>query len=371
MITCENEIQRVLKALNFQRPAPWPRISGFEKYFSKISTDDSFLPLIYFLGRKNEAWLTWPAKVRGALNIEAKKEAILELHRRNEFIKVSNAFRENKIPFLIFKGTALSYTIYPQPGLRPHCDTDVWIHAKHKKNASNILEKLGYLSENTSTGEQISYQIPYCRIDSLGYQHVIDLHWELSNVAIFSQVLPFEEAFKNSVKISALEGSKTLSDHHSLLVACMHRVAHHFDTENLLWLYDIHILSQGRNEIWFQKFYKLAKEKKVWNVCARGFQLSSQWHGTRLPKFILNGEKELNEPSDVFLNPNRKWIHDIYHDLRFLRWSKGFQYMVERVFPDPAYMLKKYSCTSKILLPTLYLHRILRGLPKIFSRLKP
>ncbi len=45
---------------------------------------------------------------------------------------------------------------------------------------------------------------------------------------------------------------------HALLMACVHRVAHHFDPPTLIWLYDIHLLASSMSEDDATRFVALA-----------------------------------------------------------------------------------------------------------------
>ena len=63
----------------------------------------------------------------------------------------------------------------------------------------------------------------------------------------------------------------------ALLLACMHRVAHHHDNERLIWLYDIHLLRERMSRDEHAAFWRLAAERRVVTICERSIALAEEW----------------------------------------------------------------------------------------------
>ena len=68
-----------------------------------------------------------PAGARDEIARLAREEALIEPFRREEVVRVLAALAAAGVPALVFKGTALAYTRYPDPALRPRLDTDLFI----------------------------------------------------------------------------------------------------------------------------------------------------------------------------------------------------------------------------------------------------
>ena len=58
---------------------------------------------------------------------ELKGESAIELLRKHELVRVLEALARAEVATLLLKGTALAYSLYPAPTLRPRADTDVLI----------------------------------------------------------------------------------------------------------------------------------------------------------------------------------------------------------------------------------------------------
>src|SRR5205823_4519994 len=104
-----------------------------------------------------------------------------ELVTRRELVKVVSALGDHGIRPLLFKGAALGFTHYPSPVLRPRIDVDLLIGRNDVEVAANTFSGLGYEKAVSVTGKMIRSQSTYWRCDHLGFDHVFDLHWKISN----------------------------------------------------------------------------------------------------------------------------------------------------------------------------------------------
>jgi hypothetical protein len=74
------------------------------------------------------------------------------------------------------------------------------------------------------------------------------------------------------------------------------------------------------------------------------------------------------EPSAVYLQPARRWRHEMASNIRGLpRWTARFRLLREVLFPSARYMARAYrlSRPGLVLLPALYVHRCAYGAWKI------
>ena len=60
------------------------------------------------------------------------------------FTDVFHALNKHDIDFVVLKGWALSYTIYPSPHHRPKTDIDILIADSNKRKVKSLLTNLGY-----------------------------------------------------------------------------------------------------------------------------------------------------------------------------------------------------------------------------------
>ena len=171
---------------------------------------------------------------------ELREAAVVEAVRARELRDVLGGLAAAGVHPVLLKGAALAYTHYPQPELRPRSDTDFMIPASARAETARVLGVLGYERPLEIEGDVAIGQFHCAKTDNYGLVHALDVHWRVSNVRAFAGVLSYEELARDAVAVQAL-GSHAFgaSAVHALLVACIHRVAHHGDAPNLLWLYDV------------------------------------------------------------------------------------------------------------------------------------
>ena len=184
---------------------------------------------------------------------------------------------------IVLKGAALAYTHYPHPCLRPREDFDLLVPESQRNDAVDVLRARAYAPLEMVTGRLVTSQQTFARDAGRGVRHTCDLHWRVSNRAAFSRLLPWERLAAETRPIPALDAGEGLAPPHALLMACLHRVAHHFDPPTLIWLYDIHLLASSMSEEDAARFVALAVDSGLAAICARGIALAQHHFRTPLP----------------------------------------------------------------------------------------
>jgi hypothetical protein len=268
----------------------------------------------------------------------------------------------------------LSYLIYTEPHLRPFSDIDLFIQTKDFKAAGQLMTSLGYEARNEAAGEFISYQRTFKRVDSFGVEHYYDIHQKISNPVIFSDLLIFEEAWSRSISVPRLDArARTLCPTHALLLACVHRVAHHAEDQRPIWFKDIHLLTESLSQDEFDSFLKIAEDKKVLKICVEGVQLAKAKFETKFSeelfeKYRLKSENT-QEASGSYLKSKYPRLRDLISNLKTISgFNHRVRFLKNYAFPDADYLLKKYSVSNRGWLPLLYFRRGMEGIWKIFRR---
>ncbi len=302
------------------------------------------------------------------LSADRRDAAALEAVREVELRRVIEGLASAGVPVVIIKGAALARTIYPRPELRPRLDTDLLIDGSARKPAERVLASLGYVRPVETDGDLCVSQIHFERVDRTAVRHPIDLHWRISNVLAFAGVLSLEDLARDAVTIPALgPGALAPSAVHSLILACVHRVAHHRDSPHLLWLYDIHLLADALDDRARDELIALAAARGVRAVCADSLRRAGEAFGGHAGELAarLAPPAGTREATAAFLAPSRRQVDVLTADLRALDgWSKRLQLAREVVFPARTYMIARYG--SRRPLSWLYLQRIVLGAPKWF-----
>lgn len=315
-----------------------------------------------------------PAALRGVARERTHRLIAADLLREAELQELLAALAAASVDALLIKGALLAYTHYPRPDLRPRLDTDLIIPAARRSVAHDVLVALGYEPDVQASGDCVLHQRAYVKRLHDAPVHVVDVHWRLANPEVFRHVLSFEQMASCAVAIPALgAAARGLSDVHALLVSCVHRVAHHFDDDRLIWLYDIHLIARRLEAEAWTRFAALAVERRVAAVCRAGLQKAIERFATPVPAWVC---RQLapdavpgGEVTAAYLTRKRPHVKVVMDDLRALpTWTDRGRLMFDYAFPPVEYMRKIYAPASTTPLVWLYARRMLFGAGKWLAR---
>jgi hypothetical protein len=312
----------------------------------------------------------WPDHVQLALRDIRRQEAVREAVRREHLLGLLAAFRQADVHCLLLKGAHLAYTVYERPWLRPRFDTDLLVGPGQQAPADRVLRALGYSPSPQVSGMLVAHQRQYQRRDRFGLADVIDLHWKVANPHVFADALTFDELRAVAQPI-ALLGDHALgpSNVHALILACVHRVAHHRNSDLLIWLYDIHLLAGAMSAAEREEFAELSTAKGLRSICAAGIDHASRRFGTSYPagwrdRLEIRNAGEV-EPTAAFLQQELRQVDILLSDLRAVGgWAQKLGLLREHLFPPPAYVRAKYGPHTPLFVA--YVDRILFGVGKWF-----
>jgi putative nucleotidyltransferase-like protein len=263
---------------------------------------------------------------------------------------------------IVFKGAALAHTHYPQSWLRPRRDADLLIAPEQRGRTSEILIALGYQQPPMIAGELISYQTMFVREHSIGVEHVLDVHWKIADRQTVADALTYDELRARSARITVRgTGMRVPSPIDALLIACIHRAAHHQDADNLIWIYDIHLIASGLTAEEWTRFADLAMERQVSLLCARGLRLAADCFHTQIPDAVRDRLSGKREASAIFLRRDLRGVDRLAADLRAVGPRRAPRLLKEHLFPPVSYIKAKYGVRHAALVPAFYAYRIAAG----------
>jgi hypothetical protein len=361
-------LREPLRALLRGGPAHWPREASANDAANLLEALDQHgvAPLLYAL--LSEAKETWP--ISASLRDTAIHAAAGETSRLGDLRALLDAFAARGIRVLIIKGTGLAYDIYERPELRPRGDTDLLIDANDCDVMRALMHELGYESQLTS-GDTLAVRQQSFRRSG----HVYDVHWDVTNSAVVRDALPFAELLSRAILVPRIGAHAwALSHTDALLLACLHRVAHHHDNERLIWLYDLHLLRERMSRDEHAAFWRLAAERRLVAICERSIALSEEWFGSashdRASDWLHGDERVRHEPSAAFLDRSRSRAAVLGHEIKALGWLLRLRRVRELTFPPPAFIRQSFPAAPRVALPALYLWRSARGVMRLFRRVR-
>ncbi len=271
--------------------------------------------------------------------------------------------------FVVFKGTALAYSVYPKAWLRPRSDCDLLINSKDLNAFKQMFEKLGFSQQFGISGNYVSYQQTFNRPLVGDSTLNIDLHWRISNRQCLANTYEVEDILLTSQSLTEIHSSANIpSAIDSLLIACLHRLGHHASEERIAWLYDIHLLAQSLNTSEWHTLTERAQSKQLCSITIDALRLCTQVFATRVPNKVIETLQQTIsnaalEPSQFLLQRDlpqwRYFLHDVksIHSLR-----AKFAFVRETMLPSHDYLRQK---TGTQWLVIAYFKRFKQGIRRL------
>jgi len=347
-----------------------------EKTFLALAADHGVEALLYDKLYDGTAWEDWPPTVRDALKTKTQSAAVSEVLDRSEITEVLSHLRSRGLRPLLFKGTPLAYSHYTAPHLRPRRDNDLLLPRSDKPLLLDALAELGYQPELSIPGDVVQPQTLLVRTDEKGMTYAFHVHWKISNAPAFAYRVSYDELEASATPVPQL-GPAAIAPNamFALLIACLHRTAHHYNCKRLIWLYDIHLIVQRLQPDEFADFSRLAFDKEIAAVCLDGLEVTRGLYGTAISDEALAAFRDglaarPPESTRVYLSSTQSRGLRLWRDLRAAAGPvAALRLLRQHLLPPPSYMLERYRTNRRSLLPVLYTRRLVQGIPKFFRRI--
>jgi len=294
----------------------------------------------------------------------ARAEAARDVVRSRSFRQVLDALAAASVPAIVFKGEHLAHACYERPDLRPRTDSDVLVRHGDRQKAAHALETCGYRRVAQLEADLISYQATFVRAGEENGGMAIDLHWRLSNPQEFGDLLSSEDLFAAAVPLPALGATARVpSTVHALLIALVHRVAHHAGHTRLIWDWDLMCLAKRMNADEWNDLIRMAHRHRLGSVFAAELARAMLVSPGAVPSWVCD---RLRETARLTRGPDRREhqtrIGELLASLRALPgWRERASLARQHLLPPRRYMRDVYAPSSHAPLPILYVRRAIAG----------
>ena len=336
-------------------PSSWPDALTPEEVLALVA--HGVAPLVYAKARVPQ------------LRAEAMRAAAYEPLRAIDLGEVLASLAARGVEALILKGMALGYDLYPAPELRPRSDTDLLISRDDLPKLREAMVALGFEEHLSSGDEHGLRQAVFTRAPGMVY----DVHWSATNIPAFDAVLRYDDLRTRALPLPPLgPHARGLSYVDALLLACIHRVAHHHDSDRLIWLVDIGLLRTRMSPAEHARFWRLAAEGRVVGVCERSIAVTDAWLSAArhdlAEEYLSSEERSREEPSRVFLDPGITHGGVMAASLRALPWKARLERLWQVAFPPAGFIRERFGARHPLTLPWWYIYRGVRGVARLFRK---
>lgn len=296
------------------------------------------------------------------VDAERRRLALREGVAHDEMRRVTGAFAAAGIRTAILKGSALAYTHYPEPWVRPRFDLDLLVERADRDRSREIMRALGYHEGRPMSSRWLMQQDAWKR--PIGYDRLdVDVHFELTNRQFFATKLNVTALLSRAVPAPfAGADARQLDPLDALTYACVHRVAHHSHEARLIWHADIARQAAALDPAAVARFVERARASGLASIAAQELRIASAlWNdrsGALAPEIIHRlAEAGRSETAARFLSGGRGPAGDLWLDLQALpRWRDRAGLVLELLFPTRDYMLRQPGVTPSNL-PWRYIRR--------------
>lgn len=321
--------------------------------------------------RTDRQGLEFPQSVAEELREVVESLKVFELLHREQLQILFERFAADSIEFIVLKGSALAYSVSPEPWMRARGDTDLIISESDRLKADGILIELGYEPQVVSSVYLLSYQQIYAMTDRYGYGHIIDIHWRINNRHAFASAFSWQDLQQNTALIPALwPGARTMNTPYQLLSLCLHRVGHFtfstFDEllterrDRLLWLYDIFLVCRELDTTAWQQFGELCRAKQLSAVAVDSIDAAAACFPFEFPETIRSALVEAGHKDSSRRLLKGGFINALISELGALPgWQDKAGLVKEHLLPPAEYLLARYEKQSRLWLPLLYIRRLI------------
>jgi hypothetical protein len=181
----------------------------------------------------------------------------LTLQTNLRFLSALQEIAAQDVPFVLMQGAALLLQIYPDPGLRPLSDLDLWVMPRHRERLSGALSRLGFEQNPLTPGVFLRGGV---RLDV----HAHPAWAERIRARRFLFTTEAEEIYRRC-RLQPLEGVPVLilEPYDQVTYLMAHAIKHNL--ERLIWLADIQrLVAPWRAlewEAWRGRARELGQEK--------------------------------------------------------------------------------------------------------------
>jgi Uncharacterised nucleotidyltransferase len=354
---------------------PWPdALNGAE---DSILARLAFHGIAPFLNSAAPFPSDWPMAVTHEVRKTAGLVSFWETTHRQAIASLLEGFARAGISVVITKGTALAYSVYPQPSLRRRGDTDIIVLSGNRKQVRAVLGDCGFSRDPAPRPLQEDWH----HESAIGIVHAVDIHWRLNASAAISRLLEQGRCFDDRLPLQGLSPSaKGMGLAGNLILTSINRHSHGtmgyhigdekiFETDRLIWALDIYLLTRLFSDRDWQDVVEQAGMTGTALIVLAGLEFAERALGARIPPSVMTGLSAKAGGRDVATyfatvsGSRRMWM-----DLIASPTLRDKVRLVLRVmFASDAFLAERFPDAQGWPKPALHLRRWIEGVTKLAS----
>lgn len=359
----------IASALN-GREAPWDKSIHTGLDAGATIARIRYHGVSFLLSGRAELLIGWPTEVVRAIRDDARLQGIWESSHRQAVAKAIDALASIGLSSVITKGTALAYSVFPDPAMRQRGDTALIVCAQDAARARLVFKELGWFRS-----EATPMQESWCYDTGAGFVHTIDLHWQANASAATRLFFTPEEAIARSVALPRLSPMARALDPALLFLAgSLNQVLHSkagylvegktvFGDGRLIWTFGNHLQLKEYTQADWDRLAREATDRGAAYLCKRTVDAARRWFGTEVPAGFLAslGESGISGDLDAHLFTNGS-LARFGRSLRYAYgWRDRLEIIGRNILMDGISLRHRYPSMTSFPLAVLQFRRWVDG----------
>lgn len=363
----------VAAILRAERVPAWPTsLSGDpEQAAQRIA----FHGIALLLAQTPGGLADWPSALAGAVREQAGVQSFWERSHHAAIAALLDALGAAGIKAIVTKGTALAYSVYPDPALRRRGDTDILILNASRQQVRNVLRACSFWETSDARPLQESWQCD----TKIGFAPAVDVHWRINASAAVSQMLETGLRFDETISLDRLTpGARGVSPVDNFILTAINRASHAkfgynvgaqrvFENDRLIWAVDTHLLADGFTPSDWQALAARAAQTGTTAMVQSSLAFAQSALGTAVPAAI--SEQLAATPQDrglaaYFGASSHLWRlrRDLAANPTLTDKARLLRYIA---FPNDEFLRTRFPDASGWPKPALHLRRWAEGAGKL------
>lgn len=336
---------------------------------------EELAPLLYQLTRGRGVL---PPDLEQELSAAYYSTAAQNTLRLGELEQVLGLMASAGVSVALFKGAALSETLYENAAVRPMEDIDLIVRPESLPVALKVLSAfVGSPASSEGRVQAFADQQREISFHKTGNANtVFDLHWQAFDSPFYPHQL-FTEWLWETTVCARLGSAKVmvLSQEAMVLHLCGHYTID-AGRKKLLWLYDIaSALSKHRRTInWDVMIARAQMYGLLLSVRHVFSSMDKEWNGLIPPAVQDRLDRSIPSTAekgfmDWIASRDRAAVRLFGVNLESLTgWRERLRYLGSSIFPPISYMRHRYALSNPLLVPFTYPYRWLLSLSRLVLR---
>ena len=289
----------------FRRSLPvpaWPVGLAIEP--DVAATRITFHGIALLLVESSPELIGWPEEIAERVREEARLQRFWEQSHAQAIANLLDALDAADIKAVVIKGTALAYSLYPDPAIRRRGDSDILIRDASRAKTRAVLVDCGFWQRGDVRPLQESWQVE----TRSGFEHMVDIHWRINASSAIADLLEVDSETRTSVPLPRLsESARGIGPVANLILTCINRASHEafgyivgnekmFECDRLIWALDIDLVSESLSPEQWDQLVAQAGQTGSSPFVHSALQFAQRTLGTAIPEQVI--EQLAAQPGD-------------------------------------------------------------------------